>query len=75
MHGKDRTSININYFVFVWFLDNSYGPDVMTKYLHVGRTLSTLWSSWMLQHAQLCELIKTDFKIQKIGGKTFFFQH
>lgn len=39
MHGKDRTSININYFVFVWFLDNSYGPDVMTKYLHVGRNI------------------------------------
>lgn len=66
--------MKINFSGFVWFLDDSYGPDVMTKYLDVGRTLNTLWSSWVLQHIQLCELITTDLKIQKVGGKHFF-QH
>lgn len=53
MLGKDKTSVSINSSGFVWFLDNSYGPDVMIEYLDVGRVLSTLWSSWILKHMQL----------------------
>lgn len=78
MHGKDltiyklpyfsyKTSVFINSSAFVPFLDDSYGPGVMTEHLDIGRTLSTLWSSWILQHIQLCELITADYKMQKIG--------
>lgn len=44
---------------FLQFLDKSYGPDVMTEHPNIGRTLSTPWSSWILQHIQLCEFIST----------------
>lgn len=50
MHGKDKTSIFISSSGFVQFLEKSYGPDVTTEYLDVGRTLGALWSSWILQH-------------------------
>lgn len=38
---------------FLQFLDKSYGPDAGIEHPDIGRTLSTPWSSWILQYIYL----------------------